>query len=250
MCVPMLWVCHTATKSRPPPMCQCVPERSWKKEEDGAGALNLGETSKAGHSWRQGKRQKPWDHKQAHKKRKALWLHLCLANWECNLNQSPCISYQLGRVAQLSQVLSAHSHFLVSLLHWAVALLTLTAALRWHKGRWQQWSQRLYCPMLLQCKFSHFQSQELPSDCSFCRLKMNCWHANALQPPSAGSVPVCSGKCSSAAQPCPCCAPGLTKGLFLLGHTKGFAMTVKNLSPFRWSTFCPCTFSILSHKDN
>lgn len=40
------------------------------------------------------------------------------------------------------------------------------------------------------------------------------------------------------------------KGLLLLGCTKGFAMTVKNFSPFPWSTCCPCTFNILSHNSS
>lgn len=34
------------------------------------------------------------------------------------------------------------------------------------------------------------------------------WTANTLQLSSAGCVPVCSGKWSSAAQPCPCCTHG------------------------------------------
>lgn len=88
MCVPTLCVCHTATKSRSPPMCQHLPERSWKVEEDDAcsgcskdylRAWGRRPKQPSKHCWKQG----PKGH---HKKTKALWLHLCLASWGCNLH--------------------------------------------------------------------------------------------------------------------------------------------------------------------
>lgn len=218
-------------------MCRCPREEL----RDGRGqcmqwlgqrlSTSLGKSAKAEHCRGQGSTGK--SHGTINSTIKREKLSGCTFAWPTegvpyNQSGSPINS------AELPSSLSRHGQF-----SWAVALPTLTAALKWHRNRWQQWSQRLCYPLLLQYKFSPFQSQEPPSDCSFHRFKMNCWHANPLQPPSAGSVPVCSGKLSSAAQPCPCVpmeAAGLTKGLFLLGSAKGFAMTVKNLSPVPWST--------------
>lgn len=101
-------MCDTATKSRSPPTCQCPrgAER-WKgtvHAVTGAKIINEpGERCQSRTLLRAGlNRQKPWDHKQDHEKRKALWLYLCLANWGCDL-QTVWFSYQLRRAAQLSQ---------------------------------------------------------------------------------------------------------------------------------------------------
>lgn len=114
MCVPVLWVCHTATKSSLPAMCQHV-WRGAEIAEDGACSAwgKDNQWAWGGHQSRAlletgVKRQKPRDHKQGHKTRKALWLHLCLASWGCNLGPVCLILLKLKGAAQLSQGLSNH----------------------------------------------------------------------------------------------------------------------------------------------